>query len=53
LIIRILIVRQDARALSQSVDPQLERAVQELMKQIGGEMEVKVPAYSKPAVGGE
>jgi len=48
-----IFVRQDAKALSQGRDPQLERAVKELMGQIGGEMEVKVPAYSKPTVGGK
>lgn len=44
-------VRQDAKSLSQGKDPQLERAVSELMKQLGTKKEIKVPAFPKPATG--
>lgn len=44
-------VRQDAKALKAGRDPQLERAVEELMKLIQKEeMIIKAPAYSTPAV---
>ncbi|MCA0154400.1 S41 family peptidase [Winogradskyella vincentii] len=44
-------VRQDAKSLNQGGDPQLERAVEELMKQLGTKREIKVPPYNKPANG--
>ncbi len=44
-------VRQDAKALSQGKDPQLERAVQELLKQLPNKRKVVPPAFSKPAKG--
>ncbi|WP_400080535.1 PDZ domain-containing protein [Winogradskyella sp. R77965] len=44
-------VRQDAKALSNGSDPQLERAVEELMKQLGIKKEIKAPKFSKPATG--
>jgi tricorn protease len=45
-------VRQDAVSLSKGVDPQLERAVKEVMKLVKKEGEIKVmhPPYPKPAV---
>ena len=43
-------VRQDARSLKEGRDPQLERAVEELMKLIQkGEMIIKAPPFSTPA----
>lgn len=44
-------VRQDAKALSEGRDPQLERAVKELMKQLKGKEEddMTPPEFSKPA----
>ncbi len=44
-------VRQDAKSLSEGKDPQLERAVQELLKQLEGqeEQDMTPPPYSKPA----
>lgn len=44
-------VRQDAKSLSQGKDPQLERAVQELLKQLEGveKVDMTPPPYSKPA----
>ncbi|MCC1484550.1 S41 family peptidase [Winogradskyella immobilis] len=44
-------VRQDAKSLSNGKDPQLERAVSELMKQLGTKQNVKPPKYPKPATG--
>lgn len=44
-------VRQDAKSLSQGKDPQLERAVAEVMTQLGPKKEIKVPPFSKPATG--
>ncbi|WP_179352657.1 S41 family peptidase [Winogradskyella vidalii] len=44
-------VRQDAKALSDGKDPQLEKAIEELMKQLGTKKEVKVPQYPQPAKG--
>ncbi|MCA0133796.1 S41 family peptidase [Winogradskyella alexanderae] len=44
-------VRQDAKSLRQGGDPQLERAVQELMKLLGTKREIKVPPFNKPANG--
>ncbi|MFT5878186.1 MAG: tricorn protease [Dokdonia sp.] len=44
-------VRQDAKSLSEGREPQLERAVQELLKQLEGidEVDMTPPAFSKPA----
>ncbi|MAJ50518.1 MAG: protease [Flammeovirgaceae bacterium] len=44
-------VRQDARALSEGQDPQLERAVKELLKQLEGleKDNITPPKFSKPA----
>jgi tricorn protease len=44
-------VRQDAKSLSEGRDPQLERAVQELLKQLKGikQVDMTPPAFSKPA----
>ena len=44
-------VRQDAVSLSQGQDPQLERAVQELLKTLGNQSkkEITHPPYSTPA----
>ncbi|WP_296312434.1 S41 family peptidase [Winogradskyella sp. UBA3174] len=44
-------VRQDAKALSNGTDPQLERAVEELMKQLGIKKEIKKPKFLQPAKG--
>jgi tricorn protease len=44
-------VRQDAKSLSEKKDPQLERAVQELMKQLGSKKQITVPKFSEPANG--
>ncbi|MFY0629725.1 MAG: PD40 domain-containing protein [Flavobacteriaceae bacterium] len=44
-------VRQDALSLSQGKDPQLERAVAELMKQLKAKKTVTPPPFSKPAKG--
>ncbi|WP_115462514.1 S41 family peptidase [Winogradskyella aurantiaca] len=44
-------VRQDAKSLNAGRDAQLERAVEELMKQLGTKQEIKVPTYNKPAIG--
>ncbi len=46
-------VRQDAKALSQGRDPQLERAVQELMKTLGSKKVINYPKYSTPAKGNQ
>ncbi|AXT19258.1 protease [Flavobacteriaceae bacterium AU392] len=45
-------VRQDAKALNTGRDPQLERAVKEALRllQLQGEIKVRPPAYSTPAV---
>ncbi|GAB5551104.1 MAG: S41 family peptidase [Saprospiraceae bacterium] len=45
-------VRQDAKALSEGRDPQLERAVQEVLRQLRtqGTPAIKIPPYNKPAV---
>ncbi|MFT5750991.1 MAG: tricorn protease [Flavobacteriales bacterium] len=44
-------VRQDAKSLSEGRDPQLERAVKELLKQLKGikPVDMTPPAFSKPA----
>lgn len=44
-------VRQDAKSLSKGGDPQLERAVQELMKSLPAKKEIKYPVYPKAAKG--
>ena len=44
-------VRQDAKALSNGNDPQLERAVKELMTQLRSKPEVKAPQFPLPATG--
>lgn len=44
-------VRQDAQSLAEGRDPQLERAVQELMKQLPvSREEITAPPYSTPAI---
>ncbi len=49
-----IFVRQDAKALSEGRDPQLERAVQEVLKAVQreGVRTIKAPPFSKPAIGG-
>lgn len=43
-------VRQDAKSLAKGIDPQLERAVQELMKQLKEKgVDLSAPAYPTPA----
>ena len=44
-------VRQDAKSLSKGNDPQLEKAVTELMKELGVKREIKTPQFLKPAKG--
>lgn len=44
-------VRQDALSLSRGKDPQLERAVKELMKQLTAKKKIIPPPFSKPAKG--
>lgn len=44
-------VRQDAKALELGKDPQLERAIKELLKQLPAKRKVAPPAFSKPAKG--
>ena len=44
-------VRQDANSLHKGEDPQLERAVLELMQQLGVKKEIIVPPFNKPAKG--
>ena len=44
-------VRQDAFSLSKDKDPQLERAVEELLKQLGTKTSIVPPKFSKPATG--
>jgi tricorn protease len=44
-------VRQDAKALQNGNDPQLERAVSELMKQLGPKRSITPPKFSEPAKG--
>lgn len=44
-------VRQDAQSLTEGRDPQLERAVEELMKQLpDSPVEITAPPYSTPAI---
>ena len=44
-------VRQDALSLSKGKDPQLERAVQELLKQLGPKINFTPPKFLTPATG--
>ena len=44
-------VRQDAKALFHGKDPQLLRAVEELIKQLGVKKDIKAPKFSQPAKG--
>jgi len=44
-------VRQDAKALSEGKDPQLERAILELLKQLPAKKKIVPPPFSKPAKG--
>lgn len=44
-------VRQDAVALSKGNDPQLERAVAELLKQLGTKRNITPPKFPSPATG--
>ena len=44
-------VRQDAKSLSLGKDPQLERAVQELMRQLTSKKTITPPPFPKPAKG--
>lgn len=48
-------VRQDAKALTEGRDPQLERAVQEVLRMLEQQKtpEVQPPPYNKPAVQGK
>jgi len=46
-----IVVRQDAVSLLKGKDPQLERAVTELLKLIGIKREITPPKFSKPAIG--
>ena len=45
-------VRQDAKSLSKGIDPQLERAVQEVLKMVDKQGEIKItpPPFSTPAI---
>lgn len=44
-------VRQDAKSLERGVDPQLERAVKELLKQLKGKKTITPPKFSNPTKG--
>ncbi|MFP4846567.1 PDZ domain-containing protein [Winogradskyella sp. PE311] len=44
-------IRQDAKSLYNGSDPQLEKAVAELMKQLGVKKIIKAPKFSQPAKG--
>jgi tricorn protease len=44
-------VRQDAKSLERGVDPQLERAVKELLKQLKGKKTISPPKFSNPTKG--
>ena len=44
-------VRQNAKALELGNDPQLERAVKELLKQLKGKKEITPPKFSRPTKG--
>lgn len=44
-------VRQDAKSLNNGKDPQLERAVKELMSQLGPKLKITPPKFSQPAKG--
>tara|TARA_R110001599_G_scaffold190587_1_gene385455 strand:+ start:3972 stop:7193 length:3222 start_codon:yes stop_codon:yes gene_type:complete len=41
-------VRQDAKSLEQGKDPQLERAVKELISQLKGKQKITPPPFSRP-----
>jgi len=41
-------VRQDAKSLEQGIDPQLERAVKELLSQLKGKKDITPPQFSRP-----
>jgi tricorn protease len=44
-------VRQDAKSLERGVDPQLERAVKELLRQLKGKKTITPPKFSNPTKG--
>ncbi|WP_246288436.1 hypothetical protein [Winogradskyella costae] len=44
-------MRQDAKALSNGKDPQLEKAIEELIKQLGIKNEIKAPHFPTPIKG--
>ncbi len=44
-------VRQDAKSLEQGIDPQLERAVKELLSQLKGKKEITPPKFPRPTKG--
>ena len=44
-----IVVRQDAKSIENGRDPQLERAVEELMKQLKPQQEVTPPQYPNHA----
>lgn len=44
-------VRQDAKSLEKGWDPQLQRAVQEVLKRLPPKKQIVPPAFSKPAKG--
>ncbi len=46
-------VRQDALSLTKGKDPQLERAVEELLKQLGTKQTITAPKFSTPATGNQ
>jgi tricorn protease len=46
-------VRQDALSLSNGNDPQLERGVQELLKQLGSKTKIIPPKFPSPATGNQ
>ncbi|THH40410.1 S41 family peptidase [Neolewinella litorea] len=50
-----IVVRQDARSLSLGEDPQLQRAVQEVLRLLEAQKKVEVvnPPYPRPALGDE
>ncbi len=41
-------VRQDAKSLEKGIDPQLERAVKELLSQLKGKKDITPPKFSRP-----
>ncbi|WP_347172585.1 S41 family peptidase [Polaribacter uvawellassae] len=44
-------VRQDAKSLEKGIDPQLERAVKELLSQLKGKKEITPPKFPRPTKG--